>query len=108
MRIDEGEYWALHDRYIGLDAPVGVKKIPVVFVLYELPRFFHYIEFLEKTCGRRTKIFLTKKERFEMARAEKEAIKRGYSRPKRTGTIISPEKHLDFLVRQEELSRMTR
>jgi len=105
IRIDEGEYWALHDRYIGLDAPIGVKKIPVVFVLFEMPRFYHYIEYLEKTCGRRTKIFLSREEKFELGMVEKEAANKGFVRPRKTGVIITPEKHLDFLLRQEELSR---
>ena len=108
MRVDEGEYWGLHDRYLGLDAPLGVKKIPIVFVLFEIPRFHHYVEFLEKRCGRRAKVYLTEDERYQLTRVDKEAKKRGFMHPRKSGVMISPHAHLDFLVRQEELMKMTR
>ena len=46
MRVDSSEYHALQDRYLALNVPLGIKKIPVVFILFEIPRFYHYVDFL--------------------------------------------------------------
>ncbi len=44
-------YVDLMDRFLSVDIPVGLKKIPVVFVLFELPRFYHFVEFCQKRSG---------------------------------------------------------
>ena len=51
MMIDATEFRSLRDGYISLNAPVEVKKIPVVFMLFELPRIFYYAKFLNKRLG---------------------------------------------------------
>ena len=38
MRVDSSEYQALQDRYLALEVPLGIKKIPVIFILFEIPR----------------------------------------------------------------------
>ena len=43
---------ALKEKYMSLDIPVGIKKIPVIFVLFELPRFYHYVDFLTRRLGK--------------------------------------------------------
>ena len=62
-----GEYQSLQERYMALSVPIGVKKIPVVFMLFEIPRFFYYVEFLDKKLGRGPRSFLTSKDRAALA-----------------------------------------
>ena len=46
----EQAYADLMESFLSVDIPVGLKKIPVVFVLFELPRFYHYCEFYKQRC----------------------------------------------------------
>lgn len=111
MRVESTEYQAIHERYLSLDVPVGIKKIPIIFVLFEIPRFYHYVEFLNKTLGKRKpRSFLTDAEREELVLIEEEVVKSGVGRAasrrsKKTKTMVFPEAHFDFLTQQEELDR---
>jgi hypothetical protein len=112
MRLESTEYQEIHERYLSLDAPVGVKKIPIIFVLFEIPRFYHYVDFLNQRLGKRKpRSFLTDDQRVELKFVEEESAKSGVGRaarkkrgPKKK-TMISPEAHLDFLTQQEDLDR---
>ena len=42
------EYKDLERRLMSLELPLGIRKIPVAFVLFEMPRFYHYVGFLSK------------------------------------------------------------
>ena len=111
MRLESTEYEEIHERYLGLDAPVGIKKIPVVFILFEIPRFYHYVDFLNQRLGKRKpRTFLTSEEREELRGIEEEAAKSGVGRAsrkrtKKKKTMISPEAHFDILTQQEDLDR---
>lgn len=70
--MESGVYVALKERFLSLNIPVGIKKIPVVFILFELPRFYHYVDFLTRRMGKRKPLnFLTKSEKEELQRIEK-------------------------------------
>lgn len=106
MRVDSSEYQALKDRYLALDVPLGVKKIPVVFILFEIPRFYHYVDFLNRRLGKKkTRFFLTDEERASVIEIEEETRRLGIKKPPKTGKLVSPEAHLDFLTRKEEIER---
>ena len=62
-----GDYQSLQERYMALNVPIGIKKIPVVFMLFELPRFYYYIDFLYRKVGRGTRSYLTSKDRAALA-----------------------------------------
>ena len=63
----------LKERFLSLNIPVGIKKIPVVFVLFELPRFYHYVDFLTRRLGKRKPLqFLTEKENEELKLIQEE------------------------------------
>ena len=49
--INPTYYSDLMEKFASVDIPVGLKKIPVVFVLFELPRFYHYVEFYNQKVG---------------------------------------------------------
>lgn len=111
MRVESTEYEDIHERYLGLDAPVGIKKIPIIFILFEIPRFYHYVDFLNQRLGKRKpRTFLTNEEREELKAIEEEAVKSGVGRAsrkrgKKKKTMISPEAHFDILTQQEDLDR---
>lgn len=111
MRVESSEYQALRERYLSLDVPLGIKKIPVIFVLFEIPRFYHYVTFLNKTLGKRKpRSFLTDAERDILKVIEDEAVEQGKGRgarrnTKKTKTMVSPEAHFEFLTQQEEMER---
>ena len=111
MRIESSEYEALQEHYLSLDVPLAIKKIPVIFVLFEIPRFYHYVDFLNERIGRRkSRSILTDEEREELKFIEEETAKLGLGRSvqrrgRKTKTMVSPEAHLDFLTRQEEIER---
>ena len=106
MRVDSTEYQALKDRYLALNVPLGIKKIPVVFLLFEIPRFYHYVDFITRRLGkRRPKTFLTDEERIKLAAAAEQSKKLGIKRKPKSGKLVSPEAHLDFLTRKEEIER---
>jgi hypothetical protein len=44
MRVDSSEYQALQDRYLALEVPLGIKKIPVIFILFEIPRLVEVLQ----------------------------------------------------------------
>lgn len=106
MRVDSSEYQALQDRYLALEVPLGIKKIPVIFILFEIPRFYHYVEFLNQRIGKKkSRNYLTEEERATLQSVEEETVKLGLKMKPRTGKMVSPEAHLDFLTRQEEYGR---
>lgn len=66
---ESSTYTSLKERFLSLSIPVGIKKIPVVFVLFELPRFYHYIDFLTRRMGKRKPLnFLTDTDKEELKR----------------------------------------
>lgn len=106
MRVDSSEYQALQDRYLSLNVPLGIKKIPVVFLLFEVPRFYHYVDFLNRRLGKKKpRSFLTDIERARLRAVEEESHRMGFRRMQRTGMMVSPEAHLDFLTRKGEMER---
>ena len=106
MRVDSSEYQALQDRYLALEVPLGIKKIPVIFILFEIPRFYHYVDFLNQRIGKKKgRNYLTDEERASLQIIEEETLKMGLKMKPRTGKMVSPEAHLDFLTRQEEYER---
>lgn len=111
MRLESTEYQAIQDQYLTLEAPVGIKKIPIIFVLFEIPRFYHYVDFLNKRLGKRKpRVFLTDDEKAELKGIDEEAAKTGVGRAarkrgKKTKTMVSPTAHLDFLTQQEDIDR---
>lgn len=106
MRVDETEYTALKDRYLALDVPLGIKKIPVVFIMFEIPRFYHYIDFLTRRLGKsRPHPFLTQEERAKVLELADEGQRLGIKKEPRSGQMISPEAHLDLLTKKEEMER---
>lgn len=106
MRVDSSEYQALQDRYLALNVPLGVKKIPVVFLLFEVPRFYHYVDFLNRRLGKKKpRSFLTDIERARLQAVDEESRRMGFRRLQRTGMMVSPEAHLDFLTRKGEMER---
>ena len=69
--MESGVYVTLKERFLSLNIPVGIKKIPVVFILFELPRFYHYVDFLNRRLGKRKPLnFLTEPEKEELRRIE--------------------------------------
>ena len=42
------EYKDLERRLMSLELPLGIRKIPVAFILFEMPRFYHYLAFLPR------------------------------------------------------------
>ena len=49
--LHQQTYADLMDKFLSLEIPVGLKKIPVVFILFEMPRFYHYVELYRRRCG---------------------------------------------------------
>ena len=73
MRAESSIYAVLKERYLSLNVPVGIKKIPVVFLLFELPRFFHYCDFITLRMGKKKpQAFLTDDERIKLAKIDKD------------------------------------
>ena len=108
MRIESQEYQTVQDNYLSLDVPIGIKKIPIIFVLFEIPRFYHYVNFLNQRLGKRKpRGFLTEQEWAELKVIDGEESKlvREVKKRKKTKTMVSPEAHLDFLTQQEEIER---
>lgn len=108
MRVDSSEYQALQDRYLALNVPLGIKKIPVVFILFEIPRFYHYVDFLSRRLGKKKLKnfpFLTTEDRALLVTIAEENERLGIRRRPKTGMLVSPEAHLDFLTRKEEMER---
>ena len=109
MKLESKEFQNLKDNYLSLDVPLGVKKIPVVFMLFEVPRFYYYADFLNQRLGKkRSKFMLTDKEREEVEMVKGEYSMFGMGRAGRRHkkkTMISPEAHLNFLSQQEEKDR---
>ena len=106
MQVDSTEYQALKDRYLALNVALGIKKIPVVFILFELPRFYHYIEFLKERIGKeRPTSFLTEEDRRTLEKFDRQAHKYVMKRKVKSGKLVSAESHLDMLTQQEEMDR---
>jgi hypothetical protein len=103
--VESGTYISLKERFLSLNIPVGIKKIPVVFILFELPRFYHYIDFLTRRMGKRKPLnFLTESEKEEMKKLEGSQTKivvhqSNYSQPRpQHPRVLSSEKFRDALV----------
>lgn len=109
MKMESNELLSLKERYLSLDVPLGIKKIPVVFVLFEIPRFFYYAEFLNQRLGKkRAKFVLTDSEREELMLANGEVVCLGLGSDMRKGkkkTMICSEPHLNYLSQQEDMDR---
>ncbi len=110
MKLESKEFQNLKDSYLSLDVPLGVKKIPVVFMLFEVPRFYHYSNFLNQRLGKkRSKFVLTDKEKeeIEAINAEYSSFGLGYGgrRNNKKKTMVSPEAHLSYLSQQEVKDR---
>ena len=97
MKVDMNQYQALKDRYLALDVPVGIQKIPVVFILFEIPRFFHFVDFLTRKLGKKKRKFLTEQDRKDLSRIEEEMNKTGRTKVSRSGRMVSTEMHLDYI-----------
>lgn len=85
-------------------------RLPIVsikfFVLLIHFRFYHYVEFLNQRIGKKkSRNYLTEEERDMLQSIEEETLKMGLKMKPRTGKMVSPEAHLDFLTRQEEYER---
>ena len=105
LQFDAGEYEGVLKRYLSLEMPMGVKKIPVVFVLFELPRFYHYVKLLTDMFGPSgvPKVYLNKSERAAYRSIDGGAeMPSGHERVKRQGTLVWPQDHLDNLNRRSE------
>ena len=107
MQVDSTDYQALKDRYLTLSVAVGVKKIPIIFVLFELPRFYHYIEFLKERVGgkERPTQFLTEEEQRTLEKFDRQAHKYMAKRKVKSGKLVSMESNLDVLMQREEFDR---
>ena len=104
--VDSTEYQAFKDRYFTLRCALGVKKIPVVFILFELARFYHYVEFLKERVGKeRPTTFLTEEDRRTLEKFDRQAHKYVMKRRMKSGKVVSVESHLNMLMQQEELDR---
>ena len=64
----------LFDRFNAMEIPVGIKKIPVVFVLFELPRFYYYTEFLTRRLLPRPFYTLCPKDKSDLSEIELQFI----------------------------------
>ena len=107
MKMDAAEFSLLRDGYLSLNAPVGVKKIPVVFMLFELPRFFYYAEFLNKRLGI-GKYGLMEKHRAELASVTAEDSMLGWGREAKRGkkrTLVCLESHFENMLQQQEFDQ---
>ena len=106
MLIDSTEYQALKDRYLAMHVALGVKKIPICFVLFELPRFYHYIEFLKERVGKeRPTSFLTVDDQRTLEKFDRQAHKYMMKRRVKSGKLVSVESHLDLMMQQDEIDR---
>ena len=105
MQVDSTEYQALKDRYLSLNVALGIKKIPVVFLLFELPRFYHYAEFLNERLGEKRPAFLSEDEKRTIEKFDRQARKYVMKRKMKSGKLVSAEPHLDMLTHHEKLDR---
>ena len=109
LKLEAKEFQSLKDNYLSLEVPLGIKKIPMVFMLFEVPRFFHYCEFVSQRLGKKkSKYVLTEKEKEQLELVKEEyAVYElsGTGRRGKTKTMVSPEAHLTLLSIQEEMDR---
>ena len=97
MKMESSIYSALKDRYLSLNIPVGIEKIPVVFVLFELPRFYHFVDFLTRKLGKKKpRYFLSDEERSSLRRYEAEMELTHTHKSGDPSVMGSLEAHLDF------------
>ena len=125
MRTESSIYSILKERYVSLNVPVGIKKIPVVFLLFELPRFFHYADFITLRMGKKKPhTFLTGDEKAKLRNIEQEIMRMRRPRfllskeldepggdPSKPGkitihTVKDTESDFDLSVRAVELAKM--
>ena len=103
-----GEYQSLQERYMALSVPIGVKKIPVVFMLFEIPRFFHYVEFLDKRLGSGgQRNYLTSKDRTALTLLGEDLTLRdeALSVPVSSVNYMYEDPDQDFLTVESESNR---
>lgn len=111
MKLEAMEFQSLKEHYLSLDVPLGIKKIPVLFILFEVCRFYYYAEFLNERLGvKRAEFFqLTDKDRreLEVVKVEHAALVE-LDKDMRKGKkkmMMCPELHLNFLSHQEDVDR---
>lgn len=104
LMLDKGELDSVVERYLTLEMPIGVKKIPVVFVLFELPRFYHYVKLLGKTLGALPKVYLNRSQSasYRSIDSRAEMNPSGLGRVKKAGVLVWPQKQLDELNQKNE------
>ena len=106
MQIDSTDYQAMKDRYLAMHVALGVKKIPICFILFELPRFYHYIDFLKERVGKeRPTTFLTVDDQRTLEKFDRQAHKYMMKRRLKSGKLVSVESHLDMIMAQEEIDK---
>ena len=54
MDSDDKEFVNVRHQYKTLNMPKEIKKIPVVLMLVEMPRFFHYTDFVHIRAGKKS------------------------------------------------------
>ena len=54
MDSDDKEFVNVRHQYKTLNMPREIKKIPVVLMLIEMPRFFHYTDFVHMRAGKKS------------------------------------------------------
>ena len=96
----------LKERFLSLNIPVGIKKIPVVFVLFELPRFYHYVDFLTRRFGKRKPLqFLTEKENNELRKIAEIDSGVGHVNKSEDGGVLQSKQPQDRLIHEKKCSK---
>ena len=54
MDSDDKEFVNVRHQYKSLNMPREIKKIPIVLMLIEMPRYFHYTDFVHLRAGKKT------------------------------------------------------
>jgi len=54
MDSDDKEFRNVRHQYKTLNMPKEIKKIPIVLMLIEMPRFFHYTDFVHVRAGKKS------------------------------------------------------
>ena len=54
MDSDDKEFINVRHQYKALNMPKEIKKIPIVLMLIEMPRFFHYTDFVHLRAGKKS------------------------------------------------------
>ena len=54
MNSDDKEFINVRHQYKSLNMPKEIKKVPIVLMLIEMPRFFHYTDFVHLRAGKKS------------------------------------------------------